>query len=140
MSTQSINKLQGQANLWRRVLRGNGLFSGISGLVLLVGAQPVAAFLGLEWPVALMSLGVTLLAFAAVLFWITAQESVARPFVQFVFLLDVAWVVGSAAILLAGWLPLTVAGKWVVALLAEVVAIFAALEGYVLWQDVKRKT
>lgn len=137
MSAQPINKSQGQSSLLRRVLRGNGLFSGISGLVLLVGAKPVAAFLGLAWPVALMSLGVTLLAYAAVLFWVTSQESIKRPFVQMAILLDVAWVVGSAAILLAGWLPLTVAGKWTVALLAEVVAIFAALQGYALWRGRK---
>ncbi len=45
-----------------------------------------------------------------------------------VIVLDVAWVAGSALILLFDLVPLTTAGRWTIALLAEVVALFAILQ------------
>jgi hypothetical protein len=53
------------------------------------------------------------------------QEKVTNPVAWFVGTSDVLWVLGSLAVLIIGWSPLTVPGKWIVAALAEVVGIFA---------------
>jgi hypothetical protein len=58
----------------------------------------------------------------------TTQPSVNRNFARMTVVLDASWVIASIAILLAGWPPLSVAGKWIIALLAEVVAVFAILQ------------
>ena len=42
--------------------------------------------------------------------------------------LDVLWVLGSVALIFSNQIPLTVAGKWAVALVADVVALFAVLQ------------
>jgi hypothetical protein len=40
----------------------------------------------------------------------------------------------SVVILVTGWPPLTTWGKWIIALVADVVAIFAGLQFYGLWR------
>lgn len=127
MSTESIDD---RFRTLRRALRGNSAFSAASGLVLLVAARPLASFIGLDAPLALVVLGVILILYAGWLFWVASQESIDSRYGMTAVILDVAWVGGSALILLGGWPPLTVAGKWTVALLAEVVAVFA------VWQAV----
>ena len=128
MKTQSLDKTSDRSNLLRQALRGNGLFSALSGLIFLFGARPLATFMGLPWPAALMGVGLVTILYAALLLWMTAQPAINRSFARATVVLDASWVIASVAILLAGWPPLTVAGKWTVALLAEVVAVFAILQ------------
>jgi len=129
MKTQSLDKTTNdQTSLLRQALRGNGLFSALSGLVFLFGARPLAAFMGLPWPAALMGVGLVTILYAGLLFWMTAQPSINRSFARATVVLDGIWVIASIAILLSGWPPLTIAGKWAIALLAEVVAVFAILQ------------
>jgi hypothetical protein len=45
-----------------------------------------------------------------------------------VILAEAAWVAGSLALLLSGIAPLTVMGKWLIAILADIVGIFAVLQ------------
>jgi hypothetical protein len=130
MTTQSTTR-SGASDLARTVLRGNALFSGVSGAALVLGARPIAGFLGWNAPLALAATGVVLIGYAAYLFWATAQEQLDRRIVLAA-VLDIGWVIGSAVLLLGGLLPLTTAGKWAIALIAEVVAIFAALQLYAL--------
>ena len=129
MSTPALSTTR-PSNILRRAMRGNALFSAVSGLISLIEARPLAAFTGLDAPAVFVGLGITLLAYAAVLFVVTNGETVERRFGITAVVLDVAWVAGSAAILLSGWPELTTAGRWTVALLAEAVAFFAAWQWY----------
>jgi hypothetical protein len=113
-------------------MRSNGIFSALSGAVLLVGAKPVALFMGISIPTALVGIGWVLLLYAVTLFLVTARPQVDVRLGYIAVALDVAWVVGSIVILSTDLLPLTVAGKWMVALLAEVVAGFAVWQAYAL--------
>ncbi|HEX6385803.1 MAG TPA: hypothetical protein VF177_14130 [Anaerolineae bacterium] len=128
MKTQSLDETGDRSNLLRQSLRGNGLFSALSGLVFLFGARPLADFMGLPWPAVLVTIGLVTILYAGLLFWMTAQPAINRSFARTTIVLDASWVIASIAILLAGWPPLSVAGKWTVALLAEVVALFAILQ------------
>jgi hypothetical protein len=129
MSTPALSTTR-PSNILRRAMRGNALFSAVSGLLSLIEARPLAAFTGLDTPAVFVGLGITLLAYAAVLFVVTNGETVQRQYGIAAVILDVAWVAGSAAILLSGWPELTTAGRWTVALLAEAVAFFAAWQWY----------
>jgi hypothetical protein len=101
------------------------------------GAQPAAVFLGLEPAWVLAVIGVALLFYAAALFQTAAREPLNRQLAVTAIVMDAAWVVGSALILFTNWLPLTTAGWWAVAVVADVVAIFAALQFYGLRQGTR---
>ena len=111
--------------LLRNSLRGNGLFSGMSGLAALLLTRPLTHFTGLEQPIIFTILGIGLLIFSVDLFWFAARKTLNQKLVWAIILADVAWVLGSIIILLTGTPALTVAGNWLVAILAEAVAAFA---------------
>jgi hypothetical protein len=119
---------QADTRFLSRVLLGNATFGLLSGLACLLWARPLANTLGIEPPLILSILGVALLLFAAELAWIATRMPDSRRIVQTIFVLDVAWVIASVLVLLAGWPPFTVTGKWVVAGVADIIAIFALLE------------
>lgn len=120
--------IRSRTSLLRGALIGNAIFSGASGLVLIVAANPVSRFLGLEsgWIPAII--GVGLLGWVYQLVQTVRQEPVEPKQVWTVIAGDIAWVVGSWAILLAGWPDLTTDGKWTAAIVAEIVALFAVLQ------------
>ena len=127
MRTQIVQP--GQASkLLRQALRGNGVFSAVSGLVLVLAARPLATFMGLAWPLALTGIGLVLLPYAAFLFWVTAQAEIDQRAAKTAVILDALWVVGSILLLLTDWLNLSAAGNWTVALLAEAVLTFCILQ------------
>jgi hypothetical protein len=127
-STQSITKNNQGSKLLKNALRGNALFSGTSGLIALAAAQSLTAFTGINPPIIFVVLGIALILYAVDLWWVASRETINRRFAWAAIILDVLWVIGSIAVLLSGWLPLTVAGSWTIALLAEAVAIFAVLQ------------
>lgn len=120
--------------LLRRALRANAIFSGASGVGLLVGAGPLSGFLGVGKPWVLFVVGLSLVAFAAGLLRNASRASIDRREAWTAAYLDVAWVVGS--VLLLAFAPglLSNAGKWTVAVVADVVGILAALQLYALWR------
>ena len=73
-----------------------------------------------------------MIAYAGLLFLAAGQNTVDRRHGILATILDIGWVVGSVAILLTGWPALTAAGKWTVALIAEVVAAFALWQAYAM--------
>jgi hypothetical protein len=111
-----------------RVLLGNAIFTALSGLACLAWPRPLAVWLGIEQPLILSVLGIILLLSAGGLAWIAMRTPSDRRMVQAIFILDVVWVIVSALALLAGWPPLTATGKWIIAGVADVVAVFALLE------------
>lgn len=121
---------QDRFHLLRRVLQADGVFSGLSGLAFILGSETIAAFLGLDTPMIIAITGGILLLYAAGLFYVAAQETISRTAAWTFIILDALWVVDSIAILVIGWPPLTTAGKWAVAGVADMVAIIAALKYY----------
>jgi hypothetical protein len=136
MTLQSVS--QNPDSLLRRTLRANSLFSGISGLAFIVAARPIALFLGLDAPFILIVIGGGLLLYALALWFNAGRHPISSPFVRAAIIADAAWVVGSLIILLTDWFPLTPAGWWAVAIVADLVAIFAVVQFYSLRQVSKR--
>lgn len=116
------------STLLRRALVANALFSGLSGMILALGARAVASFLGLNNAIFITVAGALLLLYAAGLFYVATRPAVNRMAAWLAVILDLLWVGGSAVILLSGWLPLTTAGKWAVGIVAEMVFLFALFQ------------
>jgi len=118
----------------RRSLQGNAWFSGLSGLLFLVAGRPIASGLGIEAPWVIRTLGLGLLLYALWLLLCARRPVPDRREVWAAIALDTVWVLGSALLLIANPIPLTLAGKWAVGIVADLVATFAALQMYGLFK------
>ncbi|RME42815.1 MAG: hypothetical protein D6791_16875 [Chloroflexi bacterium] len=133
MTTQGILQTL-RSNLLRYSLEADGAFCITSGLILLAGATPLASLIGLAEPVALQGLGAILIVYGIVMIRYAASEPANRRLAGVAAALNVIWVLLSVAGLLFGWFPVTTAGRWAIALVAEVVLFYAILQVYALWR------
>lgn len=120
----------------RRAFAVNAVFSILAGLVMLAGANPLAAalldlpegVLGLSAPVILAAIGAGTAAFG-VLVAIEARRAEPRLFdAKLILALDAAWVIGSLVLLAATPQAFTFWGRLIVADIAAVVALIALAE------------
>ena len=121
--SQSAEERQG---LLKKALTGNAVFSVVSGLAILFANRWLVKFLGLPNKVSLAILGVRLIVYAAIL-WLNAR----RPMIKMTdawiaVIMDAVWVIGSYVLIFV--VPFSVGGKWVVALVAELVLAFAIVQ------------
>ena len=117
-----------RSSLLRTALRGNMVFSEVSGLTSLFAARPIANFLGLESTLPFIIIGILLLSHGAILWWGTSQTEIPRWLAWYAIEGDVVWVLASIAILITDPWSFTVGGKWMIALLADAVAAFAIIQ------------
>lgn len=122
-----------QSTYLRRVLYGNAVFSGISGLVCIAASGLVAAFLGLDAAPVILGLGAGLAAYAALLSFQASRPVISRPFVLFAVGADVAWVLLSILLLTTHWIPFAPEGKWATGIVAAIVEVFATLQ-FMAWR------
>ena len=110
----------------KKALTGNAVFSVVSGLAILVANRWLVKFLGLPDKVSLAILGVSLIVYAAIL-WLNARRPKIKTTDAWIaVIMDAVWVIGSYVLIFV--VPFSVGGKWVVALLAELVMAFAILQ------------
>ena len=109
----------------RRALTVNAVFSGICAGICLLAAASVGQLMGVA-RAEIFALGVNLEVFCALLILLATRKDFSRGWVRAlvmaVIAMDVLWVLGSAALLLAPAAPLTTAGRWIVFAVALVVA------------------
>ena len=129
MNTQTA-RIAASPTFLRRVLYADHTMSGLSGLAMVFGAAPIARFLGWSSPAWVVEIGLLLIVYSAGLFYAARQAVPDRRLVWAAIGLNAAWVLASVIIVATGWVPLTVAGKWAVLIVADAVAAFAALEYY----------
>ena len=123
--------------LLRRTLWANAVFSVISGAVLVAFAGPFAALateaplsvVGLELAIVFELLGLGVVAFGLIAGWAASREILPRGLARAIFAADIAWVAGSALVLLmpASWSPAGIAGIVVVALIVADIAVLEYL-------------
>lgn len=131
MTTQTTNFEQTgnhEFNLLRTTLRANAIFSDVSGLVMLLASGWLSKVTGIEPPVTFLIIGVGLLGYALWLWFNSRSEEIAPQVVWAAIICDILWVVGSFVLLIGGFLPLTIVGKWVVVIIADIVGIFAVMQ------------
>jgi hypothetical protein len=128
MAAQSALSQNAPSNLLRQAVRGNSIFSFVSGAVFLLDSGPIAALLGVPNAAAVISImGLGIVIFAAFLFFSTMKTIYVR-LGRVVFALDAFWVIASLLILVTDTFSLSPSGKWLVLILADVVLVFAVLE------------
>jgi len=125
MTTQAFSQ---KDKLLRNALRGNGIFSLLSGAIMVVGAGALANIMGVPSAVAFIVIGVGLLLHAVNLFYNAGKNTIKMNFGWFAIIADVAWVLGSAVILLTDAFSLSTTGKWIVLMVADVVLLFAIVQ------------
>ena len=127
MTTQTVTRSSSSSssNLLRRALLGNCIFSMLSGLFFLLAANPITNFLGLDLPMVISVTGINLLLFAAIVYKVATASPINRTLALIIVALDVAWVVGSIMLIFVNMVPLTTAGKWAIAIVADIVSLFA---------------
>jgi hypothetical protein len=110
----------------RRSLQLDGIASGLTGALLLFGAGPVSARIGLTAPGIARVIGALLAIYAAALLWNASRATVSRGEALAAVVLNAVWVLGSMAVIEFG--PLTTLGNVAVAAIALAVLAFAVLE------------
>lgn len=116
-----------RTRLLRLALRTNAAFSTVCGVILLAAAGRLEPMLGIA-RIELLLTGASLLPFACALAF-NAQRPVPNRVAAWIAVgLDLAWVAGSAALLIGHLRPLTSAGYWAVLGVAEVVLTLAVLQ------------
>jgi len=130
MSTQVISR----NNLSiRHILNGNHIFSGLSGILFTLASQPVSTFLGIDARWIIFGLGLVLIGYSALLYFNAKRPTISRSFVLFAVIADSIWVAASILLLLTGWVPFSVEGKWAVGIVAMIVDAFATLQ-FIEWR------
>jgi hypothetical protein len=112
------------SSLLRRALQANGVFSALSGVILLLASGRIATLVGIDQP--LWLLGLLLLSFAAWLFRNARRAVLNQAEAWLAVAFDVAWVIGTATLIFAGVFSTT--GNWLVTLVGDVVLLFAVLQ------------
>lgn len=73
-------------------------------------------------------LGIGLLLYGIEVFIFAKKESISEGFVKFVISADLAWVLGSVVLIFTNLVTFTTAGKWAIAIIADIVLVFAILQ------------
>ncbi|KAA3648216.1 MAG: hypothetical protein DWQ07_04260 [Chloroflexi bacterium] len=121
----NINK----ANMLGTALYGNIIFSALSAALMLLASNQVAEFTGIPSSMTFVIVGVGLLGWVAYLLSVRrTHPDYQASAVWSVIGGDLVWVAASAILLLFDLVPLTVAGKWAIAIVADMVLLFA------IWQ------
>ena len=128
MNTQVVQQVHDQFKTLRRAIRGNGTFSSDKRPYPGPWGQTDCQFMGVGPTAVFLILGIALIIFGVDLFWVASKNAIDRRLAWTAVIFDIIWVVASYTLLLGGWLPLTTAGNWTVALLDKTVAVFA------IWQ------
>lgn len=111
----------------RRAILADAIFSGVSAVLLTLGAGMLAPWLSL--PEALLrETGLFLIAYAALVGWLGTRQTMPKALVVIVVAGNAAWTLASIALLFSGWVNPNLLGEIMVAAQAIAVGAFAELQ------------
>ena len=109
-------------------ITANAVFTSLSALILILFSGPIAKYMGLSNPQILAAVGVVLALYVPFLVWTARKFPVPRALAWAIIELDLLWVAGSAVLIFTEFAGLTSGGKWVLAIVADIVAAFAVVQ------------
>jgi hypothetical protein len=115
------------SQLLRRALLADAVFSGISAVVMTLGAGALAPLLNLP-EILLRETGLFLVAYAALVGWLASRPSVPRTLVMIVIAGNAAWTLASIALLFSGAVAPNLLGEIVVVAQAIATGVLAELQ------------
>lgn len=107
---------------------GNSAFSFLSGLASVLFSRTIANFLGLSASWIIFALGIGLILYGIEIYVAARANPLHKGIVTFAVYADLAWVIVSALLIFANLADFTTAGKWAIAVVADIVLIFAILQ------------
>ena len=111
----------------RRAIQADAIFSGVSAVLLTLGASELAPLLNL--PEALMrETGLFLIAYAALVGWLGTRITMPKALVVVVIAGNAAWTMASIALLFSGAVTPNLLGEAAIAMQAIVVGALAELQ------------
>jgi hypothetical protein len=111
----------------RRALLADAIFSGVSAVLLTLGASALASLLSL--PEALLrETGLFLVAYTALVGWLGTRQSMLKALVWIVVAGNAAWALASIALLFSGTVAPNLLGEAAVTMQAIAVGVFAELQ------------
>ncbi|WP_281645816.1 hypothetical protein [Parendozoicomonas sp. Alg238-R29] len=122
-----------RSRLLQNTLLINAFFSCICSLSMLIYSTGINAYIGSKSYLAdgyLMGLGGVLVFFAVSLFIIAMRPAIHKGLAQAIILLDTLWVIASIILIALQLSPLTLAGEFIIAAIALIVAILAYSQWY----------
>jgi hypothetical protein len=132
MTAQTFSPAAPAPSLARRLLLCDALASATTGSAARVGARPLADFLGVGEGLPLALTGGGLVAYAALLYWRTRQEPLAAGLLRAAIVVNTIWVVASALLVIENPFALTGGGRWLVGIVAALVADLTIAQVYAL--------
>jgi len=120
----------------RRVLQLDAAATGATGLLLLGGTAALSSLFNLPAPLLLYA-GLFCVAWAATLGIASFRYEISGGFVWTIIVANVAWVIGSVALLVSGNVSPTLLGYAFVFSQAIAVDIFAGLQLFAMWKRAK---
>ncbi len=115
------------SSLLRRALGADAVATLASALLMVLGAAPLAGWLGLPETL-LRWAGLGLVPYAAWVGWLARRDTLARPWVGLVVACNALWAVDCLVLLLSGWVQPTPWGEAFLVAQALVVVVFAELQ------------
>jgi hypothetical protein len=116
----------------QKALKINALFSGISGLVLLLFNQKIAALFGMHKNTYFWIIGFVLIYFSITIWYEIKQQR--KLAVIWIIIQDFAWVLGSIIILIFHPLNISKIGNTLIAIVA-IVVLFMGLNQLYWWKN-----
>ena len=111
----------------RRAIQADAIFSGVSAVLLTLGASELAPLLNL--PEALVrETGLFLVAYAALVGWLGTRITMPKALVIIVIAGNAAWTLASIALLFSGAVTPNLLGEAAIAMQAIVVGVLAELQ------------
>ncbi len=116
------------SSLLKNALYGNSAFSFTSGLAFILFSKAIAGFLGLSASWIILALGAGLILYGWQIFSAAKAEPINRSVATLAVYADLFWVLLSAVLIFVNLVPFTTAGKWAIAIIADIVLVFAILQ------------
>jgi hypothetical protein len=120
--------LANHSSFLRNALLSDSAVSGISGLAFVLFSKAIAGFVGLSTSWIILALGLGFIIYSVELFLAARSEPVNTRIARFAVYANLVWVLASAVLIFANLVPFTTAGKWAMAIVADVVLVFAILQ------------
>jgi hypothetical protein len=120
-----MNLQNDRTRFLRRALLADGVVSDLTGLLLVAAPRVIAGIIGTS-SVIVASVGVSLLLYGFFLVRNARRESPRRAEAVAAVALNIAWLLGTAALVVAS--VLTREGNWALILVGDVVLVFTGLE------------
>jgi hypothetical protein len=114
------------ASFLRKSLRGNAIFSILSGLTFVAASGTVAQIVGAVTPIEVVVVGAQLLLFAGALLFLASRPEVSARLAIGVIVADLLWVIGTIGVVYAELL--TSSGAVLVIVIADIVLLMAILQ------------